>query len=60
MTEYELIRLKAQREILKHVITDYGENRSLGNVLQNIDARIKGEEDRRNEQVRNIPQASGV
>jgi hypothetical protein len=48
MTEYEYLKLKAQREILQHVITDYGENRSLGNVLQNICARIKGEEKRRN------------
>lgn len=46
MTEYELIRLKCQREILQHVIDDYGNNRSLGNVLQNINARIKGEERR--------------
>lgn len=48
MTEYELLKLRAHREILRHVIEDYGENRSLGNVLQNICARIKGEEKRRN------------
>lgn len=44
MTEYELFKLKAQREILQHIINDYGINRSLGNVFQNIDAIIKGEE----------------
>ena len=47
MTDYDLCRLKAQREILRDIISEYGENRSLGNVLQNICARIYGEEKRR-------------
>lgn len=47
MTEYEYIKLKAQREILKHIKDEFGENRSLGNVLQNINSRIEGEEKRR-------------
>lgn len=47
MTDYEFFKLKAWREIIGHVKDEYGNNRSLGNVLQNINARIKGEEKRR-------------
>lgn len=47
MTDYDFIKLKAWREILGHVKDEFGDNRSLGNVLQNINARIKGEEKRR-------------
>jgi len=47
MSEYEFLKLKAQREILQHIIKDFGDNRSLGNVLQNLNAQIKGEEKRR-------------
>ena len=49
MTEYEYFKLKAWREILQHVRDEFGDNRSVGNVLSNIDARIKGEEKRRGE-----------
>ena len=47
MTDYELLKLRAQREILQHIKAEYGDNRSLGNVLQNINQRIKGEDQRR-------------
>ena len=60
MTDYEFLKLKAQVEILRHVRDDYGDNRSLGNIINNIESRIKGEEKRRHEQVGDIPQASGV
>lgn len=47
MTDYEFLKLKAQVEILRHVRDEYGDNRSLGNVINNIESRIKGEEKRR-------------
>ena len=49
MTDYDYLKLKAWREILQHVRDEFGDNRSIGNVLQNINARIKGEEKRRND-----------
>lgn len=42
LNEYN--RLKAQLAILKDVVEEYGENRSLGNVIQNIEAKIKWHE----------------
>ena len=39
--EYQYYKLKAWREILGHIRDEYGDNRSLGNVLQNINARVK-------------------
>ena len=47
MTDYDYFKLKAWREILQHVRDEYGDNRSLGNIIQNINSRIKGEEKRR-------------
>lgn len=34
-------RLAEDAEHTEHLIAEYGENRSLGNVLQNIKARLK-------------------
>jgi hypothetical protein len=44
MINYELYKLRAWREILGHIRDEYGDNRSIGNVLQNINARIKSRE----------------
>ena len=46
MIDYEYFKLKAWREILGHIKDEYGANRSLGNVLQNINARVKFNEER--------------
>lgn len=50
MINYELYKLRAWREILGHIRDEYGDNRSIGNVLQNINARIKGREKLENDQ----------
>lgn len=50
MINYELYKLRAWREILGHIRDEYGDNRSLGNVLQNINARIKSKEKLENDQ----------
>lgn len=47
MKDYELGNLKFKTYILKEVAKEYRENRTLGNVIQNMEARIKGEEKRR-------------
>lgn len=47
MKDYELGNLKFKTYILKEVMKEFGSNRSLGNVVQNMEARIKGEEKRR-------------
>ena len=44
MINYELYKLRAWREILGHIREEYGDNRSIGNVLQNINARIEYKE----------------
>lgn len=49
MINYELYKLRAWREILGHIRDEYGDNRSIGNVLQNINARIKGREKMEND-----------
>lgn len=41
MMNYELTKLKVHREILTNIISEYGINRSLGNVRENIEQRIK-------------------
>lgn len=50
MINYELYKLRAWREILGHIRDEYGDNRSIGNVLQNINARIKSKEKLENDQ----------
>lgn len=40
MTNAEYIRLQAQLAVLKEVAVEYG-NRSIDNVISNIEARIK-------------------
>lgn len=39
--DYEYSRLRAQVAILRDVVADYGENRSIGNVIMQLDARLK-------------------
>ena len=39
--DYEYHRLKSQLAILRDVVAEYGENRSIGNVVMQLDARIK-------------------
>lgn len=46
MTDYELIKLRAQLSVLKDIVKDYP-IRTIENVIQNMEARIKGEEKRR-------------
>lgn len=47
MNDYEFGNIRFKTYILKEVMREFGENRSLGNVVQNMEARIKGEEKRR-------------
>lgn len=44
MTEYEYNKLKAQLAILKDVANEYRENRTIGNIIANMEARIKNAE----------------
>ena len=44
MTEYEYNKLKAQLAILKDVAEEYRENRTIGNIIANMEARVKNAE----------------
>ena len=44
MTEYEYSKVKAQLAILKDVAEEYRENRTIGNIIANMEARIKNAE----------------
>ena len=44
MTEYEYNKVKAQLAILKDVAEEYRENRTIGNIIANMEARIKNAE----------------
>lgn len=44
MTEYEYNKLKAQLAILKDVAEEYRENRTIGNIIANMESRIKNAE----------------
>lgn len=45
MTEFELMKLRAQRSILLDVAREYP-GRTIENIIQNMDARIKANEKR--------------
>ena len=45
MTEFELMKLRAQRSILLDVAREYP-GRTIENIIQNMDARIKAYEKR--------------
>lgn len=44
MTEYEYNKIKAQLAILKDVANEYRENRTIGNIIANMEARLKNAE----------------
>lgn len=44
MTDYEYNKIKAQLAILKDVAEEYRENRTIGNIIANMEARIKNAE----------------
>lgn len=44
MTDYEYNKLKAQLAILKDVAEEYRENRTIGNIIANMEARLKNAE----------------
>lgn len=44
MTEYEYNKAKAQLAILKDVAEEYRENRTIGNIIANMEARLKNAE----------------
>lgn len=45
MTEFELMKLRAQRSILLDVAREYP-GRTIENIIQNMDSRIKANEKR--------------
>lgn len=47
MDDYEIIKLRAWRAVLQDIARDFGNNRSIGNIIDNISARIANEEKRR-------------
>lgn len=44
MTDYEYNKVKAQLAILKDVAREYRENRTIGNIIANMEARVKNAE----------------
>lgn len=46
MTEYELIKLKAQRSVLMDLMKEYS-GRTLDNIITNLNARIKFHENKK-------------